>query len=579
MAMIKLDLGNPPVRAVEPGSGNPWDDRAFGLSGYASLAGVNVTAQGALRIAAVFRAVSLLANTMAWLPKGVYEFVGDDGRRPAPQHPLNYVISVSPNERQSAFEFWRLLYVWLCLRSIAFAQIVVRGTEVQLVPLHPDLMSAPQVLASGAVRYIFTRQNGERVPLIDGQDVWVLRGLTDDGIRGLAMLNLAKDSLGTSMAAQEHAASYYQQGVNLAGVLSHPTRLKPETATAMSENFGTYFGGRRGVGKVPVLWEGMEFKPLSMTNKDAEFIESLKFFSVTEVARWFGIPPHLLQDTEKSTSWGTGIEEQRSDMTTFTLTPWCALAEAGLRKDLLVDPVRYYAKFNLNALLRGKTYERYQVYEIGIRSGILSPNDARRSEDMNPREGGDVYVTPTAPQQAAGAGGGKGDAETPAAEPEEPTATTNDERLAQAALTIQKIYLGVGVVLTSEEARQMVTEMGFPLPGDIPDDRKKAAPAGPPPGRAAAQWAVGHAVRTERESLAAAAAKHASDSGRWRSAVDSIYGRQAALLVALGVSDGDARAYCDDARRMAQERGAAALETWETERAPALLRLVLGDCA
>jgi HK97 family phage portal protein len=531
--LITLDLGNPPLpKAADPGTGSPLDDRMYARSGGGgpSLAGVIVSAEGALRVSAVYRGVSILANLLGWIPKGIFEYVDEDTRRRAPEHPLHAVVSRRPNKRQSAFEFWRLLATWLVLRGRAYAQIVYEGGELQLVPLHPDRMYGPDETAGGELRYWYQPKKGPRIPLIAGEDVWVLNGLSEDGIRGLAMIDLGRDTLGISSAATQHAALFYDRGANFAGVLKHPRRLKPETAKAMSENFGTYYGGRRGTSTTPVLWEGMEFQNISMTNKDAEFIESLKFFGIGEVARWLGLPPHLLADVEKSTSWGSGIEEQRSDMTTFTFLPWAELIQAAVQKDLIAEPERYYMRCNLNALLKGKTSERYQVYEIGIRSGILSPNEARRMEEMSPREGGDVYVQPTSPQKSAG----------------EPTPGQGDP--------------------------PPPPKKGAAEPNP---DEEQALRKGP---NAVTRWAVAKMVVYEREQLASLAKGHAGQPLRWRNAVASFYGRYAAMVTeAFGTPSEAARAYCDAGRDVVLARGARALEKWETDRAPQLLRLAQGD--
>jgi hypothetical protein len=143
----------------------------------------------------------------------------------------------------------------------------------------------------------------------------------------------------------------------------------------------------------------MEWQNISMSNDDAQFLETRRF-TVTDVARWFGVPPHMIGDLEKSTSWGTGIEEQTMGFLTYALLPWLVLFEQAFQSAFLTEP-DLYVKINPAGLLRANAQVRFGVYEIGIRNGIYSPNDCREMEEMNPRDGGDEYVTPTAPQQAA----------------------------------------------------------------------------------------------------------------------------------------------------------------------------------
>jgi HK97 family phage portal protein len=372
------------------------DDRYWPRSGGAmSLAGVPVSPEAALRVSAVYRCVSIVANVLAMMPGGIFEELAKGSRR-ATENPMDVRLRLTPNDRQTAFEYRRQLFTSLLLRSNAYSQIVPAGPGAfDLIPLHPDRIRGPEQTASGELRYVYTPPGGKPpVPLIGGVDLWHLQGLSEDGIRGLSMVDLARDAIGIAKAGEEHSATTYARGVTFAGILEHPKRLTPETAGEMGDSFGRRYGGGGGVGKVPVLWEGMQFKPISMTNKDAEYIESRKF-SVADIARWFGVPPHLIGDVERSTSWGTGIEEQNLMFLMVTLLPWITLFEQSYRRTLLLRPDRFYPKLNINVLLRASAKVRFDVYQIGIANGILSPNECRDMEDRNPREGGDEYVDPS----------------------------------------------------------------------------------------------------------------------------------------------------------------------------------------
>lgn len=189
---------------------NPLDDRYYESSaGYVSRAGVTVSAESARKVGVVYRCISILANVLAMFPKGMFEKL-ERGRRAAPGHPLDSLISFRPNRRQTAFEFWRLVCHHLILRQNAFVQIVPgsagRGWVGQLVPLHPDRVRGPEELSDGRLRYEYRRPRGEKVTMIGGLDIWHLQGLSDDGLKGLSMMDLASDSIGVSIAAERHAA-------------------------------------------------------------------------------------------------------------------------------------------------------------------------------------------------------------------------------------------------------------------------------------------------------------------------------------------------------------------------------------
>jgi hypothetical protein len=266
----------------------------------------------------------------------------------------------------------------------------------------------------------------------------------------------------------------------------------------------------------------MEFKAIGMTHKDAEFLESRKF-SVNEIARWFGVPPHLISDVERSTSWGTGIEEQNLAFLIYSLLPDITLWEQAMRHTLILQPERFFAQFNVNALLRADTKTRYEVYQLAITNGILSPNECRELEERNPREGGDDYLTPMNMR--------KGE-----------DAMAMSDGATKAAIAI---------------AHRLVEELDSPRQHE----------AGPPPAATAAsatidraivraaalaRWCAGQVVEREAEELRTIAARSKS-AERWKHAVASFYGRHAAMVAqAMSVSVDRARTYCHD-----QERGLA----------------------
>lgn len=394
------------VVGASPRAANPLDDRYYQNSRGVYAAGQVVSPETGVHNDTVFRCVSILANSAAWFPKGMFEFL-ERGRRPAPEHPLDRIIGREPNNQQSAFEFWRLFYFHLILRGNVYVQIVPgpagRGWVGQLVLLHPDRVKGPEVLPSGRRRYEYTTPSNEKIPMIGGIDIWHVSGLSADGLRGLSMMDLASDSIGISMAAERHAARFFERGVKATGVLQHPNKLTTETAKEMGESFSRAYGGEAGAGRTPVLWDKMIFQPISLNLKDQEFLDSRKF-SVTQIARWFGVPPHMVGDVERSTSWGTGIEQQGLHFLIYSLAPWIALVEQSIRNNLVVQSERYYPKFNVNALLRMDAKAQADVFSVLIDKGVLSPNECRELLDRNPRDGGDEYVdvaAPPAPPPAA----------------------------------------------------------------------------------------------------------------------------------------------------------------------------------
>jgi hypothetical protein len=133
----------------------------------------------------------------------------------------------------------------------------------------------------------------------------------------------------------------------------------------------------------------MAFQSMGMNADDAQLLES-RGFSVAEVARLFGVPPHMIGDLSRSTSWGTGIEAQTFAFITYALLPWLVIWQECLEA-VLVQEKDVHIRFSVGKLMQADMQTRFNVYNIGIDAGIYSPNECREFEDMNPREGGDEY--------------------------------------------------------------------------------------------------------------------------------------------------------------------------------------------
>jgi len=513
--------------------GNPLDDRYYetASSGSLSRAGVRVTPDTAIKVGAVYRCVSILSNVLAMFPKGMFEHL-EKGRRAAPDHPLDPIISFKPNRRQTAFEFWRLICFHLVLRQNAYAQIVQgprgRGWVGELIPLHPDRITKVEELADGRMRYEYTGPDGKKRWLIGGIDIWHLQGLSQDGLKGLSMMDLASDSIGLSMATERHAARFFGRGVKPTGILQSDRPYKAETAEAMGDSFGRRYGGEDGQGKVPVLWEGMKFESIALNLKDQEFLDGRKF-SVSEIARWFGVPPYMIGDVERSTSWGTGIYEQGVQFLVYSLLPWIELLEQSIRYTLVVQPERYYPKFNVLSILRMKPTDQAVMFQILIQNGILNPNECRELLERNPRDGGDEYVDPSK-QQPTGSRGIK----PPGQMPQQPAPQQRAEVLE----------------LTTGESRA----------------------------RALAGARATELLDEEGRAITKLAKEHSKSTDAWRSAIARFYGRFAGRVSAtLVCSDAAAKGWCETRRGMFMANGPAVTDAQQDEAVMALTELALAN--
>jgi HK97 family phage portal protein len=243
------------------------------------------------------------------------------------------------------------------------------------------------------LRYVYHHPSGRQV-VLQQADVFHLVGLTLDGVRGVSPLTYARESIGLARAQEGAGASVFRNGARTSVVLEHPNKLGPETMGTLRASLDAYRAGGDAEGKALILEEGMKVSALALTAEDAQWIESRKF-SRTDIAMFFGVPPHMIGDTEKSTSWGSGIEQQTQGFLTFTAEEDLTMWEQTIARDLIADPAsKLYARFNRGALVKGDIKTRWDAYAVGRRIKVLSANDVRALEDLNPIAGGDVYENP-----------------------------------------------------------------------------------------------------------------------------------------------------------------------------------------
>jgi len=362
-------------------------------TGGLTSSGMAVTPDKAMRVAAVFACVRIRSGVVANMPLHIKRRIDDRTRNDASDHPLWRIFRRRPNRWQTPSQFKRMLTAHLLLRGNAYAMIVWSMGEVkELIPLHPDRVECTQN-DDLSLTYVYTRRNGRRVTLRQSE-VFHLVGLTLDGIHGVSVITYARETIGLALAMENHGATVFKNGARVSVVLKHPNKLGKEGLENLRASLDEYRAGGESDGKALILEEGMETSPLAMTSEDAQWIESRKF-SRSDIAMFFGVPPHMIGDTEKSTSWGTGIDSQTQGFVTFSaeddLTTW----EETINRDLVSDNDNdIYARFNRAALVKGDIKVRWDAHVKALQWGVMSPNEVRALEDLNPREDGDIYYPP-----------------------------------------------------------------------------------------------------------------------------------------------------------------------------------------
>lgn len=345
-------------------------------------AGVTVTPASGLRMSAVYRCIAVTAGVAAALPLHAYE---PDTRVKVPQPLLR-----NPHPELTRLELWRLTYAHRLGWGNAWMQKVRNGAGVvrELWPISPERCKVAKVKPStanpGGKLFEVTDDWGEK-RVLTSRHILHIPGLNYDGVTGLSPIRLAASAIALSQAAEKSGARFFRNGAQLSGVLQVEQRLKESQAIALQRRWEARMSGTDNAHKIAVLDSKAKFAPITMPLRDAQFLETRQF-AVPEIARFFGTPLFLLFETTKSTSWGTGLEQQAQGWITFDLHPtWLAPTEQRIEKELFADVGNDHdVRYNVNGLLRADAAGRAAFYRIMREVGGLNADEIRELEDRPP---------------------------------------------------------------------------------------------------------------------------------------------------------------------------------------------------
>lgn len=378
----------------------PLDDRWYQPMGLRTTSGITVSPQIALSSSPVWAAVNTKSGILASLPLLVYQRRPDGGKNRAPFTSVYQMFHTEVNPLMNPFRFVKLMEVWRLLWGACYAEIITdsRGFAQQLWPLHPDGVRIDK--QGNDIRYLVRQPDGTERPY-NRESIFHLPGLTLDGTNGLSVIQYARESVALNLSARDYSSSFMREGGRPSGVLTHPGKLTKDGRANMRAEWNEIHAGAANAHKVAILQEGVTWAATGMTAEDAQLIGLLEW-SVEDISRFFSIPLHMLSQTSKVTSWGSGIEEITNGFVTFNLMPDLILWQQTVTQDLHLAEGDFFAEFVVDALLRGKTLERYQGYQIATGGAPwMTPNEPRIKENMNPLPGGDVLQAPASPRPPA----------------------------------------------------------------------------------------------------------------------------------------------------------------------------------
>ncbi len=365
--------------------------------GTATAAGVAVSPNTARQCPEVDACIGLIENTLASIPLDFFERDKDGNGTRVPDHPLHQLLHDEPNEFQSSIEFRQQMEGWRNTHGNAYARIVMRGNGLAsaLVPLHPDHCKGYR-LANGGVAYRYNPPSGSTEILMPGE-VLHLRDspLLRDGINGESRVLRHKEALGRVMATGEYMSRFFSNNAVPKSFLKPSMPLGDEARKAAREEFERKHGGLENAWRVGVLPASFDLIKLGVDNDAAQMIESY-VAGVQQIARIWPVPLHMIGELSKSTSWGTGIEQQSIGFIVYYMRPRFVVWEQALNRTLMSQGMRrkFYFEFNAEGLLRGDFKARVDGYTLLIQWGVLTINEVRRRENLPPVEGGDERMHP-----------------------------------------------------------------------------------------------------------------------------------------------------------------------------------------
>jgi HK97 family phage portal protein len=334
---------------------------------------VHVTENNAMRIAAVYACSAKISSTIAQLDAQIWE-ESDAGKNPGTSHPVHDVLMRTPNDYQTPFEFFETVTAYAILRGRGYAVIerdeAGYATKMHCVPTDEvDETITPQGRAFKVQKY----------GIIMPEDMIEIYNLQRQ-----SPISLHRDNLGLSVASKNFGRKYFEDG-QLTGVVSTDQPLRREQIKEVRDNWREQ--GAAGIKLVP---HGLKYQRISISPDEAQFLGVQKF-QAEEICRIFNVPPSLIWLDNQTTY--NNVEQQQIMFARQTISPWVTRWEQELNRKLIQkrEKPKFVIRMNMDEMYRADMEARVKFYDGMIKLGVMSINEIRNRENMNPVDGGDMH--------------------------------------------------------------------------------------------------------------------------------------------------------------------------------------------
>ncbi|MFW7518252.1 phage portal protein [Escherichia coli] len=374
-------------RLVTPDKGS----QMAGTSAHGVVGESVVTDERNMQISTVWACIRLISTVTASLPLDVYQTKDDQRSKVPGTHPLAKLLRFRPNNFMTALEFREAMTMQLCAYGNAYAHVERNsvGDVISMVPLMSANMEVR--LSENGKTLIYRYRRDTEYADFSQKEIFHLKGFGFNGLTGLSPLAFSAKSAGVAIAMEDNQREFFANGAKSPQILMTDGKvLTKEQRGQLEENFKEIAGGPVKK-RLWILESGFTTQSIGVSPQDSEILAARKF-QVAELARFYGVPPHLVGDVDKTTSWGTGIEQQNLGFLQYTLKPYLDRWEYSIERWLVKESEQgsIHAEHNLDGLLRGDSTSRASFMQIMVNTGIRTVNEVRRLDNLPPLPGGDV---------------------------------------------------------------------------------------------------------------------------------------------------------------------------------------------
>ncbi|ADU30987.1 phage portal protein [Evansella cellulosilytica] len=359
-----------------------------------SKTNTNVSEDKSLKHLTVYACARVLAEGLASLPLHVYKRRADGGAEKARDHPVYGLLHDLPNNEMTSMT-WResqMGHHVLSGNNYSLITLDGYGRVVDIYPLDWNTVTVRRHEITN--RIVYDVNDRGKIETFPAEKIFHVPGWGFDGLKGYSPIRMAASAIGTGLSSQDFVNRFYSQGMNIGAVLEHPQALGDKAYERLLEWIQSKGAGLANSWKPMILEEGMKINRIPMHFVDAQFIETQEL-TRDEICGIFRVPPHMVANLKNATF--SNIEHQDLAYVKHTLLPYIQRWEQAINWKLFTPKERaegYYAKHNVEGLLRGDYKTRQEGLAIQRQNGALNANEWRAEEERNPIEGraGEAYL-------------------------------------------------------------------------------------------------------------------------------------------------------------------------------------------